>query len=59
MINSNQKLEFYHLGQSGFKILLNELTIYIDPYLSNSVERIEGINLKRQTPIKLMMPIMY
>jgi hypothetical protein len=26
MINSNQKLEFYHLGQSGFKILLNELT---------------------------------
>jgi len=51
MINSNQKLEFYHLGQSGFKILLNELTIYIDPYLSNSVERIEGINLKRQTPI--------
>lgn len=51
MINLNQEIKYSHLGQSGFKILLNELTIYIDPYLSNSVERLEGVNLKRQTPI--------
>ena len=46
-------MEFLRLGQSGFKFKINDLVIYIDPYLSDSVEKIEGSRLKRQVPIKI------
>ena len=44
---------YMHLGQSGFRFKINELIVYIDPYLSDSIERIEGSRLKRQVPIKI------
>ena len=46
-------VECIHLGQSGFRFKVNGLIIYIDPYFSDSIERIDGSHLKRQVPIKL------
>jgi len=39
------------LGQAGCCIRFPGLTLYVDPYLSNSVEELDGPDLKRQTPI--------
>lgn len=39
------------LGQAGFRLGFGALAIYIDPYLSNSVEASEGPDLRRQVPI--------
>ena len=39
------------LGQAGFRLCFGALTIYIDPYLSNSVEEAEGPALRRLVPI--------
>lgn len=39
------------LGQAGFRLQFDELIIYIDPYLSDSVEAAEGPALRRQVPI--------
>jgi len=39
------------LGQAGFRLQFDELIVYIDPYLSNSVELAEGLALRRQVPI--------
>lgn len=38
------------LGQAGFRLDLDGVIVYIDPYLSDRVERIEGPALKRQRP---------
>ena len=46
-------LNFISLGQTGFKIIIDNHVIYIDPYLSNSLELKEGKHLKRQVPIKI------
>jgi L-ascorbate 6-phosphate lactonase len=39
------------LGQAGFRFDFNGLILFIDPYLSDRVERIEGAELKRQRPV--------
>lgn len=39
------------LGQAGFRFQFDKITVYIDPYLSNSVEAAEGPALRRQVPI--------
>ncbi len=39
------------LGQSGFILEYKDTRIYIDPYLSDSVEKIEGTHLKRMVPV--------
>lgn len=39
------------LGQSGVKLLLPELAVYVDPYLSNSVQELDSPDLARQVPI--------
>lgn len=39
------------LGQSGIKLSFPGATVYIDPYLSNSVQELDAPDLKRQTPI--------
>ena len=39
------------LGQAGFRMQFESLVIYIDPYLSHSVEFAEGPALRRQVPI--------
>jgi L-ascorbate 6-phosphate lactonase len=50
---TSHMVEYMHLGQSGFRFKINELIVYIDPYLSDSIERIEGSRLKRQVPIEI------
>ena len=35
-------IECMYLGQSGIRLNFNGKIIYIDPYLSNSVKKIEG-----------------
>lgn len=39
------------LGQTGFKFCFGETVVYIDPYLSDYVEEIEGPKAKRQVPV--------
>lgn len=41
------------LGQSGCRIGVPGCTIYLDPYLSHSVEKLDGADLKRLLPIPL------
>lgn len=40
-----------YLGQSGWKLSFRSLIVYVDPYLSNSVEELDGPELKRLRPI--------
>ncbi|MCI0507620.1 MAG: MBL fold metallo-hydrolase [Gammaproteobacteria bacterium] len=39
------------LGQAGFRFQLGDQAVYIDPYLSNSVEKLEGQRARRMVPI--------
>ena len=39
----------YFLGQSGYVLKINELTIYIDPYLSDYIENPLGLNEKKMS----------
>jgi rhamnosyltransferase len=39
------------LGQSGCRLSFPEATVYVDPYLSNSVEELDAPDLVRQVPI--------
>lgn len=39
------------LGQSGCRLTLSDTVIYVDPYLSNSVEELEDKSVVRQIPI--------
>jgi len=39
------------LGQSGFRMVHRGTTVFIDPYLSDSVERLEGPHQRRRVPI--------
>lgn len=43
----------FFLGQSGWKVQFPQLNIYIDPYLSNSVQELESNDLKRLRPIPI------
>ena len=45
------KIAVQLLGQSGVRFDTGDCVIYIDPYLSHSVEEIEGAGLKRLAPI--------
>lgn len=38
------------LGQAGFKLHFDDIVVFIDPYLSDYVEKMEGSALKRQRP---------
>lgn len=49
-MTSNRKVSLEHLGQSGFRIKAQKSTIYIDPYLSDSVEKHDGPHMKRMAP---------
>ena len=39
------------LGQTGLKIDVDNLTVLVDPYLSNSVQELDSSDLVRQVPI--------
>lgn len=40
-----------HLGQTGLRIDLGDLTVLVDPYLSHSVQELDAPDLVRQVPI--------
>ena len=42
------------LGQSGCKFSFPSATVYIDPYLSNSVQELEAPDLERRVPIAFL-----
>jgi L-ascorbate 6-phosphate lactonase len=41
------------LGQVGVRLACHDIVIYIDPYLSDYVEKTEGGNLKRLIPVEV------
>ena len=41
------------LGQSGCRLSFPDATIFVDPYLSNSVQELEDPDLERQVPVEL------
>lgn len=45
------KIRFENLGQSGLLLKYNDFNLLVDPYLSNSVEKCDGPDLRRQIPI--------
>lgn len=45
------KSRIQNLGQTGLKIDIADLTVVIDPYLSNSVQELVSADLVRQVPI--------
>ena len=47
----DEKISLNYLGQSGIFCECNSFSFMIDPYLSNSVEELEGNDLKRKIPI--------
>ena len=42
------------LGQTGCKFNFADCTVYIDPYLSNSVAELDAPDLKRLVPIAFL-----
>ena len=44
---NNNQLCIYFLGQSGYVLIFKELTIYIDPYLTDYIENHLGLNEKK------------
>jgi L-ascorbate metabolism protein UlaG (beta-lactamase superfamily) len=45
------KINSLSLGQVGYRFSFGELVVYIDPYLSNYVEKVEGPAFERMFPI--------
>lgn len=50
---NNTMVSYRTLGQSGCRIEYNDTIIYMDPYLSNSVQELDAPDLKRLMPIPL------
>ena len=50
-MSTRNKARIEHLGQTGLKLDIGDLTVLVDPYLSNSVQELEAPDLVRQVPI--------
>lgn len=50
-MNTATRAYIEHLGQTGLKIDLDDLTVLVDPYLSHSVQELDAPDLVRQVPI--------
>lgn len=48
---SGQRIPVQMLGQSGCRLAFPGVTVYVDPYLSNSVQELDAPDLARQVPI--------
>ena len=48
---SKSTISYQSLGQSGCRIEYNDIVIYLDPYLSNSVQELDAPDLERLIPI--------
>jgi len=49
----NPDIDILPLGQVGFRFRFGDVVVYIDPYLSNSVEEREDRRIKRLVPVPL------
>lgn len=49
--NPYAHIDVVPLGQAGFRFVCSDRIIYIDPYLSDSVENLEGPRCRRLVPI--------
>jgi L-ascorbate 6-phosphate lactonase len=50
-MSTEKKARIEHLGQTGLRIDLGDLTVLVDPYLSHSVQELDAPDLVRQVPI--------
>lgn len=50
-MNTATSARIEHLGQTGLRIDLGDLTVLVDPYLSHSVQELDAPDLVRQVPI--------
>ena len=50
-MNTATRARIEHLGQTGLRIDLGDLTVLVDPYLSHSVQELDAPDLVRQVPI--------
>lgn len=50
-MNLSSQTRFQYLGQSGLLLKFGQLTLLVDPYLSNSVQTLDAHDLARQVPI--------
>jgi L-ascorbate metabolism protein UlaG (beta-lactamase superfamily) len=50
-MTTQQRAKLEHLGQTGLRIDIGDLTVLVDPYLSNSVQELDSSDLVRQVPI--------
>lgn len=50
-MNTATRARIEHLGQTGLRIDLGDLTVLVDPYLSHSVQDLDAPDLVRQVPI--------
>jgi L-ascorbate 6-phosphate lactonase len=50
-MSANETARLEHLGQTGLRIDLGDLTVLVDPYLSHSVQELDSADLVRLVPI--------
>ena len=50
-MNTASRARIEHLGQTGLRIDIDDLTVLVDPYLSHSVQELDAPDLVRQVPI--------
>lgn len=50
-MTSNSSIPVQMLGQSGCRLSFPQTTVYLDPYLSNSVQELDAPDIVRQIPI--------
>ena len=50
-MSGSGRIPIQMLGQSGCRLSFPEATVYLDPYLSNSVQELDAPDLERQVPI--------
>jgi rhamnosyltransferase len=50
-MSGSGRIPIQMLGQSGCRLSFPDATVYLDPYLSNSVQELDAPDLERQVPI--------
>ncbi|MCB5188963.1 glycosyltransferase [Methylobacillus caricis] len=53
-MNSTLRIPVHMLGQSGCRLDFPGCTVYVDPYLSNSVKELDAPDLERLLPIPML-----
>lgn len=53
-MNSTSRISVQLLGQSGCRLPFPGATVYLDPYLSNSVQELDAPDLDRKVPITFL-----